>query len=285
MASKRRKEYLPITESKYEVYHRTFDRKRISSEILNHGNMRVSGNSHINWSKTGLETLLLELKGDKDGVYLKGGQQTEATLPYLEKLLEEIKKEYENYSQSQVNTGQRRPKEMPKELWERFLKIEAEIDVTKEEIEWLEIAIKNYKQEEKKKDNESLLKYGLLGSGQLLGGILIEIDGQKVELINDELVISSKESPYYGMLVPDYYDLAKQWQEADIQLRYSKESLLNKLTAQRRMEDFQKEWERIENRLFEENPTWKDLLSKSFKNRLIPKFPPNIPKLFEEVKI
>lgn len=130
----------------------------------------------------------------------------EKLIPALEREVKEIEMDFERYCQGQENQGYRRPGTMPPDLKEKWDIASARLQVTQEELQVLEKALK---ESEKKEEVDELpcLKYGPQGQGKLKDGVLIYLDGQKIKPDrHGTLMIQDKRSPYNGMHTADYFD-------------------------------------------------------------------------------
>jgi hypothetical protein len=232
MASKRRKEYLPIANPLYEIYHSSFDRFRVQSQVLN-SHQNVSLNTVL-WDKTNIQAYLRELAGDKDGKYLyKDGDFRWSSISEAKMKEQQILKKFERFKKDRQNQGFPDPV-MPVELLEEILKCHARQDVLEEERESLEEKLDNYVEEVEKEDESHLLEFGLHGSGKLTGGILSELDGMKIVQLKDKeneglLVIAN--GPYKGLSVLDYRKLQKEYFE---QMRKARDVRLKRLRIEAR---------------------------------------------------
>jgi hypothetical protein len=203
MASKRRKEYLPI--AKYPVYNSTFDKLRLASRVLNTDT--IPSISSILWDQQNIRTELNRLiNEDLLSVKLK---------------LKDIELKFLQYQQNRVNQGFEKPNTMPLDLQNEKYNIEAGEDVLLEEIEFLERQLKTYIDAKAKEDDSKVLDKGLVCSFRNHGiqaddpemiNVMKEIDGQNVSVHpKGFLYISDERSPYNGMAIADYRKLAKIW--------------------------------------------------------------------------
>ncbi len=216
MATKRRKGY---ERGKYPIYDDLFDRKRLESNILNYD--PIPSIHTIIEDKQNLQSLLLERVGDEEGNYYRSGIARRAFLPMIRSKLYAIHVQFEIIKETFVKRGFEKPTTLPNDLRDKQLRLFAEEDVTLEEIETLELKIKNFTDREQEEDNSRVLEYGLKCSGHFWGfkapteemvNQLHDLDGQLITMHPDGfLIIDDKRSPYDGMKVSDYHKLAKAW--------------------------------------------------------------------------
>jgi len=200
------------------------------SEILNWGK---KPNYTVDLSnRPGIQSEIMFLQGGADDKYFDNSDRRFylAKIPTLRQKLAAVKQEFADYQQSQVNQGNRKPASMPLEINKKYLHLQAAFDVANEELEALNEMLKKYTDEDKQIRNEKMLQYGLQCAGHIgTGGILTDIDGQKVSVIQGVLVIDEEDSPYDGMLVAFYKERAKEWnaaryqRETERQIRYDNE--------------------------------------------------------------
>jgi hypothetical protein len=220
----RRKEYLPIKEPKYRVYHQSYDRHRLDSPILNGGN-----------SKPGLHTVFW----DKKNLEGEAERIKEVTIPDIEKEIKYVIHQFKAHQQGRVNNGYEKPLEMPINMFEAKLRWEAALDVKIEELAEIEKKLANYTDQVVNESDELVLKFGLQGSGRFWGtrcehielmNVLKEIDGQECRLNKKGfLVIRDTRSPYNGMAVSDYRKLCAEWAQHAIEAENEKLQQLQKV--------------------------------------------------------
>lgn len=277
MGSKRR--YKPIKEE-HRVYHKSFDRYRLESRILNSGNEIPNQYSIIN-DHDYLQGLLLELKGNEKGEWFNSTDRRwcKALLPTVEEQLKQISTDFKNYKQQKVNEGFSKPDKMPTELYEKQLKTEARLDVLKEEIEEVERRLKTFDKQRHKVDDKKVLRDGPVGVAKLRDGVLAEISGQRVSLNkNSALIIDDTNSPYDGMLVADYRKhVSEPWSAAKRIIDREKQALQKRLYDQGKSETFAEEWKMRMNELLGEHAEWENLFSIKISGKpTMPKWPEGI---------
>lgn len=278
----RRKEYLPIGKNpKFNSYHKRYDQYRLESQILNGGGRHPSFDT-ILWDRNSIESEIIWLKGNAKGMYYdrNSGEESLALIPQAKRHLKELDHRFQNYQQQRVNEGNYRPTEMPSYMLEERLKIEARLDVYKEELMELGKRRKVYKDEEDKEHEHMLLAYGVASSGSLRDSILVELDGQTVSLNSKNiLIIDDEGSPYDGLLVADYKEfISKPWRLATEKLRNKKAELSRKLISRGMYEEhFNTEWEKLQKQMIEENG-WGHLFAIKLPKK------PKIPKVPEHLK-
>ena len=147
MASKRRKEYLPMGDIRFKIYHETFDTKRANSVIINPGINVVGPNTKFfnHGEYVALQAELIGAgKNGKDGygnanpdfVYNHSWRTWNiAWIPGMKRQIEKINEAFKDYQQSRWNAGYEKPDTWPIELFEKLLKAEAILDVYQEELE------------------------------------------------------------------------------------------------------------------------------------------------------
>ncbi|NLT49699.1 MAG: hypothetical protein GXX85_02130 [Ignavibacteria bacterium] len=157
-----------------------------------------------NLDKRGMQQELYNLLGDDKG-RIKVDQYTDglALIPDVEEQIRQLHWKYDEYCERRDREGYERPSEMPPEMHNELMKLQARLDIYNLEKEALEQQLSEIQSVE----NPDCLKFGPVGSGQLRNGDLIELDGQRVERINGKLVITEPGSPYLGMAVVDYRKL------------------------------------------------------------------------------
>lgn len=169
----------PIFDLAYIKYHN-------ESDILNRANIGVFAPS-------------LDLQNCKN---LK--KELGEIIPELESNLAGVKKQFLNYQQQRINEGWDKPTEMPPDIKEEFYQLEAQINIRQNELEKVEKIINGFKKAVDNSHQKEVLQYGVQNSGSLRGGVIAEIDGQKVSVIGNYPVIDDEFSPFDGMRVADY---------------------------------------------------------------------------------
>lgn len=271
----RRREYTPILKKpEFETYHRTYDRLRLDSYILNGGSKRLGVHTKL-WDKQNIESEIIWLEGNKHGMVFNrdSGEETIALIPAAKEQLKELEIKFRTYQQRKVNEGFNRPAEMPNQMLKEKLKLEATLDVYQEELAELKKRLKKFTEAEDGEHKEMVLANGPNGAGSLHDGILVEIDGQKVTLNEDNvLTIDEPSSPYNKMFVANYrQSIVLPWKTATEKLRNEKASLSRKLISMGIYEDkFKTEWANKREEIIESNG-WEDLFALEFNGRKIPK--------------
>jgi len=230
MSSKRRREFLPISDQKFKVYHETFDSLRMASHILTPSD-RISISTQFMDHK-GMLGLLAELTGDEDGDYLRNGQHYLALIPGTERKLQVIENNWQKYQRQCKDEGRRAPEESSSPMWEQKLKALAALDVQLEEKALLEQRLKVLSDAEQAKEDLAVLEYGTIGSSQNCGSrsstpnVIKTMDNQKCDWVNDTLCVVDDRSPYSGMALYDYRDLVDSYRAAQ---REAGKSILHKI--------------------------------------------------------
>ncbi len=160
-----------------------------------------------------IENELFAITGNENGFVLKGRDSIKALLPSLHETLDDINVKLEKYRTKRKLQGYAPTNEVPAELQNEYSEVLAKIEARKLEVEKLNEmkAALQAKQLETRKN--TILQYGLRCNSTDTQP-LKEIDGQKTEMVNDILFITDKASPYCGMRVQDYRQLAKEWQHS-----------------------------------------------------------------------
>ena len=211
MASKRRREFLPISDQKFKIYHDHFDNLRMSSPILTPGE-RIDIHTTI-MDAQGMRGLLIERVGDENQEYLRNGKPYIALIPGIERSLEDIERRYQVYCQDLRDQGRRPVPIEGTQFWNEKLRSLAALDVINEEVEILEERLKAISDQVQEQDNDNMLKYGPVGNSLNWGtrsptpNQIKTMDGQSCDYIGDFLCITDPRSPYKGMSVADYRDL------------------------------------------------------------------------------
>ncbi len=185
----RRYELFRDKENKYQVYNQAYDGLKMNSQILHPS--KIASVHSLNFAdRGGLEACLRTWKGQesKEGecFYPDSGEWRPSYLKAANERIKDIEKEFAQLKQKTINEGKRPPETMPKELQERLFQAEATLDIVKEEIEFLEKRLAGFEKEENKKSDGAVLQYGPQGIGKIRGGILVEVDGEKVNKIRME---------------------------------------------------------------------------------------------------
>ena len=196
---------------KEPIYDRYFTRHKLNSQILSKRNGQPDIHSINILDKVSLNAFKTEIEGDKNGM----SNEKLASIPFLKSELFSIEKKFKNLNQSRVNEGREIIKQMPNNLHEKKVELEAIFDVRKLELNHIKKLLSNLSKQESVVKNKKILKYGARGTSRLRNGICSEIDGQKVSVINDILLIDEPESIYDGMRVSDYREfVSKIWSKA-----------------------------------------------------------------------
>lgn len=141
-------------------------------------------------------------------------------IPRVKRQLREFDKKVRSMQIDDVLQGKevRAPKQMPVKLLEEQLLLFARLDIYLLELEKVTEKLDALKEVEQVADDHMVLAYGLICTGQLFNSQLNEIDSQTVEKYQGILIIKDERSPYNGMSVVDYRQLAKDWQEERAEL-------------------------------------------------------------------
>ena len=209
---------------RHKEYDRFFDLLKSDSPVLNISGPPNPYSIHLN-DAGALRSHLLEREGAKGNIKIEDGyiwksetrEKSLALLPAAEQMIEAIQTEFEGLKQTATNQGKRPPKEMPELLKVKLLKCEARIDIVLSEITTLERFLKKFTDAEEVISAGNILARGPEGSGTLRGGILAEVDGQKVQADSDGILrIADKRSRYDKMTTADYFErICKVWLRAN----------------------------------------------------------------------
>lgn len=221
---KKNKEYL-ATNSKYLAYHETIDRLMLQSDILNGGGRTLNAASRI-YNRGGIEMELLIIRGNKNGGFFKGTNEYPSHILIAKADLEEMEIKFEKYCERVMAAGRRKPQEMPPEMLEQKLKIEAKLFVLESEAEELDKRLAPYLNTEKEKSDNNVLRNGPRGSSRLKNGVIVEMDGMTVSEhlnpVTDEVVFiinDTRAKQYNGYLTADYLDnICRPWAYAKLAL-------------------------------------------------------------------
>lgn len=221
------------------IYDRKFEALKSHSQILTK-NDNVSApamGTAINLNdRSGLETQLVELIGgiSNPGHFfnLPERKWMKGQLIVATDALNQIEHDFLSYQQQKVNNGYERPEEMPKEMRERQLELEAQHDVLKAETEKLQMLLKTkFTDPEEAERKAQMLRYGMQQASK--GSPPYVMDGQRCGIVNGLLCIDDPASPYDGMMVQDYRKLSSEWCKArnqwmaEVEAKYKAEILAN----------------------------------------------------------
>lgn len=204
----KRKEYQ--TTGTEPVYDEFYNRFRMQSAILKGQNtfqMNIS-------DKAGCESALSQLLGNSSkqpGYYhdANANKYKLALLPSLELDEKLLNQAWLDHQRKHVNSG-RRPLEdklqnWPQDLREKLLKTQARIDVAQEEVTALKKWLLTFT--DAKKKGRELLRYGPKGTFHTdINGVIKDIDGQTVTMVNGWPTITEPDSPYNNVATADYFD-------------------------------------------------------------------------------
>ena len=235
MSSKKR--YRPVKDAE-QAYHKMFDNLRVRSIVLNM-NARIKSERAMNFnSRQDLKVLLGEYKGKEEN--------TKSKLFEINKLQEQTDK---------INKYQGRTKGISTHSLNERFRTEARLDILTEEIEELDKLIGEIGEQEQKKTNSYILKYGPRGVGVIKGNILVLLDGQQVAPGKDgSLRIADKNSIYDGIPINAYYDaISKPWKIASQRLKAIEIELQRKCIMQGARAEFTERWETKRRELLKEN--------------------------------
>jgi len=181
------------------------ERLRRESYILDHNRNATHMNpSVIIGNKTNLESHLLQIRGNEQGIYFDSHfRETPPTLTILKEKQKELEKKWEKFCTDQLKIGNARPKQMPEEMQQESDKIAARIQVCHEEIEWLEKHLKQAMEQQSKSKGSLLTHPKHWCSGSLRHGVLESVGPWTVGMDEEKgvLCITDPDSPYLGIPV------------------------------------------------------------------------------------
>lgn len=200
-----------------EQYDRFYLKLKNNSQVLGPqaSGLGVGSVHNVLFDESGLESYKTELVGeDKEGNYKRKGIDYVAKIPAVKLELKEFAEHWEDTKAQGLNEGMEiTDEEMPANLLEKRLKMEARLDIYTEEFTKIQERLDALADVEQKKDDRDVLKYGLICSGILKNSVLSEIDGQNCDFINKVLCLMDDRSPFNGMSVKDYRKLSADWLE------------------------------------------------------------------------
>ena len=194
---------------KFSAYDEKFDYLASTSGILNAGAPIAPSISTIFWDKTNIKSEILKYTGGEGGFYQVGRELKIAILPSIKDRLKALHNEFVEYNLNRIKQGFLRSTGYPTALMDKKHVLEAEQDIAITEKETLDIWLKEIIGKEE--DAREVCKFGLLQHICLRDGQIETIDNQKVIYINEIPVIKDEKSPYSGMAVSDYRELANHW--------------------------------------------------------------------------
>jgi len=209
--------YSPISTN--PEYNRYFDVLKVNSQILSV--QKIPNVSSINLDDLRSLRYYLYLRtGDSDGIVEKDRLKVASMKKAAQDGVKAVHDEFAKIKQTTINQGRPVPSEMPKELKIRLWKAEATLDIVAGEIEQLEKLIKELESKKADSSSQKVLQHGPIGSGVLRGGILFQVDGQRVgKTKKGELFIDDPRSKYNGMLTADYFSkIVIPWKQANAEL-------------------------------------------------------------------
>lgn len=188
-------------------YDSTFDWLKSHSAIFNPANVSYEAAwiADAIQTKDGIKIILATWKGDESGHFIKNKILYNSFIKEAENALEEINQRFKIHKQKMINEGRKSPSKMPPDLKKDRLRAEAKFDVIQSEIAHLERKLSIFQESESEKTEKAVLKGGPQGHGKIQGGILVEIDGQRI--VKDPkgvLRMKDHRSPYNGMTASDY---------------------------------------------------------------------------------
>jgi hypothetical protein len=176
------------------------------SLYLTPSNRNAINGSIIEKNVDDLNHHLNRLVGTEGGKFRKSKENwVWSKLPALKKDLKAIDKEFEKHQKYQLQIGGAPVTELPPELQIKNEELEAQIQVTKDEIKWVEQKLEEARTQNKVTDIPPIEHRSMWGTSVLKNGVMINVGGMLTKL-NDEgiLFISDKRSDFEGMLVHEF---------------------------------------------------------------------------------
>lgn len=197
-----KRQFLPI--ASYPAYNEAVDLYMRNSKVYNSGSEQVQ---RTFWDRSSIESKIFEIENN--------------LIPAVEQKVKDIENSFDDYKQKRIRTGHEEPTSMKPDMLREWYKTIARLTVYRGEVEELRKWLKEYSDHDQMIEDSKVLAYGLRGYGVFHGtrasnptlvDVLKEIDGQRCELTDDEvLIIRDDRSPYNGMLVSDYRRLSREW--------------------------------------------------------------------------
>ncbi|MEX0685758.1 MAG: hypothetical protein WD267_11495 [Balneolales bacterium] len=200
---------------KYPEYHAEYQHRIKRSAILS-DSAKTLWNPDSN-ALTGVgnaRASLAELVGNDEGVYVRDGHFEKARIPSIKSELEKIHNAFKIWQKRQLESGQsfELPKQWPSDLLTKRLRAEAIIDVYTREKSVLESRIVELQERAKKDHEKGILPFGPIGELGKKGNAIISVDGQRLTFdAKGRPVISETSSPYDGLSLYHYQQMAKAW--------------------------------------------------------------------------
>lgn len=206
MSTKR--QYMPREKfPKMKVYHDTIDRLMLKSDILNGSNVRPSIYTRF-WTKENIISELNIYTGDKEGGYTNSDGRHFSYIPFIEMKLQEVEENFKRHIKQMVASGHSKPEEMPRNLLEEKLQLEArQYTLTEEKIE-LERKLKTFTDAEHEIQIKKAINSKPIGSSVQRGGKIILVDFMPVKQnSNGIFYIDCPERPEFdGFSTENYFE-------------------------------------------------------------------------------
>jgi hypothetical protein len=169
--------------------------------------------------------LLRTLQGNKQGKYQTSRGEQVSKVQKLKNKIEAVMQQFNQRNKRRVVEGSPPMQELPEDLQEQRLMLEAKLDVALEEVDAVKKQLKSFEEQTEEVADDQMLKYGPQGHVTLQGGIPAEVDGQKANVNENGIpVIEDKRSPYDGLTVMAYKALVVQpWLESRNQINREKQ--------------------------------------------------------------
>ncbi len=132
-------------------------------------------------------------------------------IPFVKGQLEQLEQTFAQYKKDRLNQGFKAVDLMPAHMLEEYYTQNARLTVLEMEADFLQKRLSEYKEVEDVESNAGVLKYGLRAFSKLKDGVIVLMDGQRVQEIDGIMVIVDTRSPYRGMACSDFRDLCKVW--------------------------------------------------------------------------
>lgn len=135
-----------------------------------------------------------------------------------------VQQAFQTYKAVRKEQGFPEPTELPSELQDKLSKIHAYMDIYKAELDYLRGVLQKFTDAATEKRKELMLRHGPRQSARLEHGLIVEIDGQRVDRINGVRCIADPLSPYNGMPLSAYREMALSWAREYDRVRAEKEA-------------------------------------------------------------
>jgi hypothetical protein len=214
-----------VTKVQNPIYDETFNRELAASNILNpNPDEKPSVHTEI-WDKRNIEANVRIFEGTENGFYYKNGEKLRCYLGSIEDILTDIDKKFEDWKQERINLGYEPSETMPENLLNLKDTWRAKYEVRILELGRLRQMLKSFTDSETEKEDENMLRFGMICSCKLEGGVVKRIDGQPViskTIDKNQSILIISRGPFAGLSVVAYRKLAEIW-KADQEVKAQEE--------------------------------------------------------------